>query len=108
MSYEVEVVVVKTANGPVRVNKADYEADPKAWGTLDKAGTEDAAGAGPLPSAGTTTPNAPAQYFVNKEGRKYFVHNLTGEKATVDGIDQDGYKTEDDARAAIDALKPKD
>lgn len=100
---ECEVVVVKTANGPVRVNKTDYEADPKAWGSLDKTGTEDEANAPALPTANTSS-NAPPQYFVQKEGRKFFVHDLTGAKADRDGIDSEGYKTEDEARKAIDAL----
>lgn len=99
MSYECEVVVVKTKNGPVRVNKSDYDADPKAWGSLDTTATDEA-GQNPPPSVNTATANTQPQYFVTKEGRKFFVFTLTGEKVA----DTDGYKTEDEAREAMKAL----
>ena len=61
MSGEVVETVVA---GGVRVNKADYDANPKAYGSLDKAATaEDAAlnvettgGAASLPEGATTVP----------------------------------------------------
>ena len=96
---ECEVVVVKTKNGPVRVNKSDYDADPKAYGSLDKGETEEANN-NPPPSANAATANTTPQYFVSKEGRKFFVFALTGEKVA----DTDGYKTEDEAREAMQAL----
>lgn len=103
MSYEVEVVIVKTKNGPLRVNKSDYDADPKAYGTLDEGATEEA-GNTPPPSINTTTSNVAPQYFVSKEGRKFFVMNLDGSKATGSAIDAEGYTTEDKAREAMKAL----
>jgi hypothetical protein len=99
MGYECEVVVVKTANGPVRVNKSDYDADPKAYGSIDKGETETATQT-PAVAENVTTQNAAPQYFVQKEGRKFFVFNLTGQKAADDA----GYKTEDDAREAMKGL----
>lgn len=103
MSYEVEVVIVKTKNGPLRVNKSDYDADPKAYGSLDAEATETAA-ASPPPSVNTANTNVAPQYFVSKEGRKFFVMNLDGTKATGTDIDADGYTTEDKAREAMKSL----
>lgn len=95
---EVPVVIVKTANGPVRVNKSDYDADPKAWGSLDKDATADE----PRPvQANVTVPDASPQYIVLKEGRKFFVSDMRGVKAG----DIEGYKTEAEACKARDALK---
>lgn len=86
------VVTVKTEGGTVRINKSDYDADPGAYVLVD--------GAEATPTPPVVASAAP-QFFIQKEGRKFFIYDLTGSKAG----DTDGYTTEAKAKEAIDALK---
>lgn len=98
MKRSCSVVVVQTENGPVRINKSDYDADPKAYKLLeaDTAAVEAAPAAQQVAAADTSAP----KYFIQKDGRKYFVYDLTGVKAG----DEDGYTSEAKAKEAIEAL----
>lgn len=127
MSEIVETVIVKGDGGePLRINKSDYDADPKAWKLHgdDKNDAPDVITAGapvavaegliipPAPSAPHfIDPAAPATasndtLFINKEGKLFFIVRADGSKVD-DALDVDpkGYKTEAEARAAYDRVK---
>lgn len=89
MNRSCPVVVVQTENGPVRINKSDYDANPEAYKLFDDA----------APAKSQTVETAP-RYFIQKDGRKYFVYDLTGVKAG----DEDGYTSEAKAKEAIETL----
>lgn len=56
-------------------------------------------------AGGTTPPPAnPELMLVTKKGRKFVVVNLAGEEIERDGITKGGYASEDEARAAINAV----
>lgn len=101
------VVLVKGWDGnegPVRINKSDYDANPDQY-TLYEAETP--AGAPPAAPVGAPPAGAPPQkpkYLVLKEGTKFFVSDDQGVKQTGEGIDEGGYATKSAAEAAIAKL----
>ncbi len=121
-----ETVLINSANGPVRINKSDFvEGEHK----LHRMNAEEKAEAArpavtantipqlapglelpPAPSApnmgegGAAAPQTPSpdQKLVTKEGKKFFVVDVTGTKVTgVEGIDEKGYATEKEAWDAV-------
>lgn len=101
------VTVIRDGN-PVRINASDY--DPK----VDKLAKGEPAPKAPEPVAEpamaaepTQEPTVtadPVQLGLVKKGRRYFVVNAaTSEPVELDGIDADGYTTEDAAIAAAQA-----
>ena len=99
----VETTMVKmkgNKNGPVLINVSDFDAE-----TMTPVDDEPK----PAPAAVVETqePVAPPTYIVGKYGQspKFFVKNIDGSKAAgVEGIDEAGYETEQDAWAAIKAV----
>ena len=90
------VVLVKRAgvDGPVRVDKSEYDANPSAFELWDAAA--------PVPPV----VNKPViQYLVTKVGRLHMVVDMNGVEVMRDGIDAGGYHSEADAWNAIAALK---
>ena len=76
---------------PVRINVSDY--DPK----VDKLASDS-----PKPAVEPAV--EPVQLGLVKKGRRYFVVNaITGESVEMDGVDSDGYTTEEAAIAAAQA-----
>ena len=89
MNAKLPTVTIKTDDGPVLINKSDY--DPENHELIE--------------SEAPTEPTAPAQkMLVNKEGRKHFVVGEDGKNIESEGIDAKGYGSEADAWAAIMAL----
>lgn len=135
MSDVEDVVLVKGGKaGPVRVSKADFDADqasddPQYAAHKDEAEPSEPAGTiianGP-PLSAPSAPNfggpevkanidpltgavAPTSHgsnarLVMKKGAKYFVVDATGTPLDIDGIEKDGYKSEELARDAIRKL----
>lgn len=95
------IVLVKRkgVDGPVRVDEAEYNANPDAFELWDDA-----------PAKTTTDPkttDAP-QYLVRKIGKLYKVVDMDGAVVTdVDGINAAGYHSEAEAWTAIAALAGK-
>lgn len=98
MSDIMEVVLVHGKDGPVRVNKSDFDADQGEGGNREYRAYTD----GPPLAA---PPAPPDGRYVIKEKDRYFIVNGRGEKVTDQPlIDPKGYKTEDDAQKVIKDL----
>lgn len=93
----------------VRINESEF--DPE---TMELAEAPASGGITDTdPSTGTTEPQQPAQLIVMKQGRKFFVADLMGQKvegeaAAALGISDAGYSTEADAQAALATIAPQD
>ena len=98
----IPTVMIETDNGPVMINKSEY--DPAVHRLMG----EDAA-APVNPAAGE--PDKPAailpQMLVTKRKTKFHVVGVNGDDITLEGINPAGYKTENEAWAAITALAVK-
>jgi hypothetical protein len=112
-----------TGNGPVVINVEDFNPDIHTRAADDDSGP---AGDPVEGDGGTPTPpapggadsndqpstqqspqnddNAPAPLLVSKNGSKFFVVGQNGAAVEREGIEPKGYKTENDAWAAIMAL----
>lgn len=130
LAEELATVLVKTENGPVRINLSDFDpsklelADPsdlppapvaqqepeQQQSSADANGVKDtpqpdAPDGAPEGDAGDGTvvehPAVSDKRGVVKTGSKYFVTDLAGAKIEADGIDPNGYKTEGEAWAAV-------
>lgn len=108
-----EVVLVKGWDGnegPVRINKSDYDANPDQYTLYEAEAPAEAtapAGAPPAAPVGAPPAGAPPQkpkYLVLKEGTKFFVSDDQGVKQAGEGIDEGGYSTKSAAEAAIAKL----
>ena len=116
-------VIVKNANGPVLMNRSDYNADEhgEIFASLEDAlnGTPQQTPMTAIPpqgyasrstpeeiaaAIGNATPPAPVQMAVTKKGRKFIVVDTAGNVIERDGIDKDGYASDTEAWAAITAL----
>lgn len=106
-----ETLLIKTENGPVLINRVDFDAETMTLATADDVQ--------PLPSETQAEIIPPVEQVVNpanltkteqllvtKDGKKFVVVNSDQVRIERDGIDKDGYKTEADAWAAIMALPP--
>lgn len=96
----IPTVVIETDNGPVTINASDFNASVHKLATA----AETPAPVTPAASddqGGTTQPVA---LLVTKKGKKFIVVDGDGKAVERDGIDADGYATENDAWAAIMAL----
>ena len=87
----------------VRINESDF--DPE---TMELA-AEPVETPEPVQTTDTTEPQQPAQLIVMKQGRKFFVADLMGQKvegeaAVALGISDAGYSTEAAAQAALAAI----
>lgn len=128
MSDTAKTVVIKTANGPVRINESDY--DEKVH-TLHSKGEQEknaepvqttqtapqlaeglqmpaAPSAPDLGTAGGNAPDVPSpnQRLVAKDGKRFYVVGADGKRLTEAGLDADkGYGTEQDAWNAALALQ---
>lgn len=86
---------------------------------VDESADQDANGKGEPPVVTTEAPTpeqveekkaaeqsntAPMVLLVFKEGKKYFIVDMTGKKVVGDGIEADGYATEDAAMSVITGL----
>ena len=100
-----EIVIIEGPEGPVRVNKSDFDADQASDSPKMKLATVSDAPAEPVKN------ETPAQLLVSKEGTGakavFFVTDAQGVKVTGEGITETGYASEADAWAAIMALAPK-
>lgn len=138
MAQRLPTVEIETENGPVLINRSDFNPDLHKLSERSKeeltAQIERAANQGqpvepvappapPAPAAqdvpptGQTTPPAPPApvdpvappatapvdpaLMVTKKGRKHFVIDQAGQPVTVEGIDPEGYATD---QAAWDAI----
>lgn len=96
-------------DGPVRVDRDQFEIDQQKPES-ERLWSEWTEGA-PVVQAPPVVPVVaavapPAVMLVMKTDGKFFVVNSTGVKITgVEGIDEDGYKTQAAATKAIEALK---
>lgn len=103
-----ETVLIETANGPVRINAEDFNAEtmkladspePPAPPVTDPAGAAGAAG-------------APVQRLVSSEGtgnkQRFYIVDEAGAKLTGEGIDPKGYATDGEVWAVITALNLAD
>lgn len=100
MSDSIPTVLIKTENGPVLINEADF--DPK---TMKLADVEAAPAPAPEPApVAPAAPVTPTQLLVMKSGRKFFIRDSMGQEVTAEGIDKDGYTTEAAALEALAAL----
>lgn len=93
MHKEPGIVLVKRAgvDGPVRVDEAEYNANPSAFELWDTAPAGDG--------------NKAPAYLVKKDGKRFLVIDTSGNEVERAGIDAGGYKHEADAWAAIAAIK---
>lgn len=94
------VVVIKTPNGPVRINESDFDPEVHELAEAAPAPLPD------FPAAPVTEATADAadavQLAVQKIGRKFFVVDAaTNEKVVRDDLATSGYDTEQAAWAAI-------
>ncbi|QWY83167.1 hypothetical protein [Rhizobium phage RHph_X2_24] len=100
----VPTVVIETDNGPVTINKSDFDASKhklvEGEAVQVAAETEPPAGE-PQPQQPQTEP---AQLLVSKKGKKFIVVDAAGNVIEREGIDADGYGSEADAWGAIMAL----
>lgn len=115
MSERVTTVFVKGSDGnPLRINESDYnekthgkqiDQQPPKAAEPPKA-PELPNGASNLPNTPPAVPTppapvpTPAERFVSKKGKKFVVVNKDGQ--SIDGTGE--YDTEDDAKAALEAL----
>lgn len=107
---KLETVTITTKEGPVRINRADY--DPEIHTLDDGKDSKKAKTPAPPPSAPPTTPAPPpsapqttpapqpVEAFVSKKGKKFVVVDKTGQ--LIAGTTE--YDDEDTAKAALDAL----
>ena len=115
----VPTVRIQTANGPVTINRADFDptihvafTDGAALAAPVVPQSEPPAPVSPVPAPETVTnteppqseppaPVAAQQMLVTKKGRKFIV--VGADQVPVDhpGIDKDGYSSEADAWAAV-------
>lgn len=115
MSDEIPVVLIQTDNGPVRINKSDY--DPEIHTLVDPnsvVSKETTEGNTESNTEGTGTviepeddETGPAIYplAVVKEGRKFFIINANEQKVVGDpNINAEGYRTNGDAWAIVKTL----
>ena len=95
----------------VRINELDFDSE-----TMELASGEptlaDMCDAIVQTTEPTGTIDAPTQLIVMKQGRKFFVADLMGQKvegeaAAALGISDVGYGTEDEAAAALAAIAPQ-
>jgi hypothetical protein len=90
----------------VRINESDF--DPETMELADEPSTDETV----LEPTVTTEPQQPAQLIVMKQGRKFFIADLMGQKvegeaAAALGIADTGYGTEAEATAALAAIAPQ-
>lgn len=99
---------IQTANGPVTINRADFDptihvafTDGAALAAPVVPQSEPPAPVSPVPAPETVTNTEPPQMLVTKKGRKFIV--VGADQVPVDhpGIDKDGYSSEADAWAAV-------
>ena len=98
-----------------RINESDF--DPETMTLADGPAVEAPAPAAQVEPAADepaqpTEPQQPAQLIVMKQGRKFFIADLMGQKvegeaAAALGIADTGYSTEADATAALAAIAPQ-
>lgn len=103
---KIETVMIETDNGPVRINKADYNEEThklhKPTKKEEKA-EQDAREATNDPNTPNQT-DQPTQRLVAKKGKRYFIVDQHGADVKADGVDPNGYETEADAwKAAMPA-----
>lgn len=127
MSETVETVLIKTANGPVRINKTDFKngvhelhdaTQPVVAASVNPAlvaaKTAQAAFTTPPPSPEPTPAAVPVQHVglpklgvVKVKSKFYAANTETAQVVTgIPGIDDDGYKTNAEAWAAVQAIQP--
>lgn len=132
MSDELKTVLVKTPNGPVRMNETDFEANKERDGLeLHTAKKDNEANDAPVDIAqpqggvsdqpGIVAPGAPivknpvapsnpspVQYGFEKSGKKFYIINTANGDRIKDteGVEEKGYDDEASALAAI-ATMPK-
>lgn len=120
-----KTLLVKGKNGPKRINERDFDAKKHTLHNATKAEKAEGLDQQPLtteftvdptvpippaPSApdfvdpAPATPPSPNTRLVKKDGKKFFVVNPNGEAVDEEGIDKDGYKTEQEAWKAITDL----
>lgn len=110
-----ETVIIETDNGPVMINRADFDENTMTLANMNEVG------APAVPSEMQTIVPPPANeqpgqepngqpvnetLLVTKRDKKFVVVNADQVAIERDGIEKDGYKTEADAWAAIMALAP--
>jgi hypothetical protein len=117
MSDSCPTVIIVTENGPVIINESDYDpavhtlaegqtapaapvSDP-ATPPAPAASTPAPAASEPLPASEPPAPAAVPQRLVAKIGSKHFVVDEKGAKVEGEGIDPNGYKSAQDAWAAV-------
>ena len=112
MSSQLETVTIVTDNGPVRINKSDYDAAPDQYKLASPAPVQsgdkiEAGGDGKADKPADLDAPAP-QLMVMKDGKgkdvRHYVVDAAGERIDRDGIDAAGYATEKEAWDAILAL----
>lgn len=121
MSELCETVTIKTENGPVRINKTDFDETKHELDTEANLPSVEPANAAPVmdpaislaPSPSAVAPVAPAipapgQLGVKKDGKKFYVVQASDgvNVEDRDGIDKAGYPDEATAWAAVMALTP--
>lgn len=95
----------------VRINESDF--DPETMTLADEPETVESAPVEPDPTAANAAATQqPAQLIVMKQGRKFFIADLMGQKvegeaAAALGIADTGYGTEAEATAALAAIAPQ-
>lgn len=120
----VETVTIETKNGPVRINKSQYDADPKAYKLSKEDNKSDdadktekggkAKGGKPdtndkQSNTGDPSVTIPATALVTKVGDRFFVTDDKAAKVEFAGLDHEaGYETDAAAwNALAEARKPK-
>ena len=129
MAKRIETMLITTENGPVRINRSDYdpeqhtaaEGEDVTAAAAQEAGQDggNAEGAPDLTKPQNTDPrdvrDAPAVpnaapavgaagLIVTKKGKKHIVVDAAGKPVTRDGIDAAGYETDQAAWDAVLAL----
>lgn len=108
LNEQLETVTVQTKQGPVRINKSEYDADPKAY-KLAKAGDVAKSDDSEKPDGDDAkSEGIPADAVVSKVGDRFYVTS-NGANVAADGLDHEaGYETDAAAwNALASARKPK-
>jgi len=93
----------------VRINESDY--DPKTMTLAEAPETDGITDTDPVPPAPAPTTEQP-KLIVMKQGRKFFIADLMGQKVEAEaaaalGIADTGYATEAEAAAALAGIAPQ-